>query len=44
VVEDQEAGVDAVRHAVQRDVHRVRVAAEAVVGLEQRDLGVAARA
>ena len=40
VVEDQEAGVDAVRDALQRDVDRVRVAAETVVGLEQRDLGV----
>jgi hypothetical protein len=29
--------------AVQRDVHRVGVAAEAVVGLEQRDLGLVAR-
>jgi hypothetical protein len=44
VVEDQEAGVDAVRDAVQRDVHRVRMTAEVVVGLEERDPRFAASA
>ena len=41
VVEDQEAGVDTERVAVQRDVDRVGVAAEVVAGLEQGDLGLA---
>ena len=40
VVEDEEAGVDRKRPALQRDVHRGRVAADVVAGLEQRD-GVA---
>ena len=45
LVEDQEAGVDAVRRvdvavgARQRDVDGVGVAAEVVAGLEQRDVG-----
>jgi hypothetical protein len=40
LVEDQEAGVHAVGDPVQRDVHRVGVAAESSAGLEQRDLGL----
>mmetsp|Transcript_3279 Transcript_3279/g.11507 ORF Transcript_3279/g.11507 Transcript_3279/m.11507 type:complete len:308 (+) Transcript_3279:2464-3387(+) len=42
-VEDQEAGVHAVRDALQRDVDRVGVAAGVVTGFEQRDVSVAAQ-
>eukprot|EP01032_Pedospumella_encystans_P007683 gene7683-9190_t len=38
VVIDQEAGVDAVRDAVQRDVHRVAVATEPAAALVQRNV------
>ena len=38
-VEDDEADVDAVRPATERDVDRVRVAAETIRGFEERDLG-----
>ena len=39
-VEDGEADVDAVNPAIERDVDRVRMAAEPVGGFEERDLGV----
>ena len=44
LVEDQEAGIDRMGPAVQRDVDRIGVAAEVAAGLEQRDVMVAARA
>ena len=40
LVEDQEAGVHAVRDAPERHVHRVRMAAEARIRLEQRHLHI----
>ena len=40
VVEHQEAGVHAVADAVDRHVHRVGMAAEVAVGLEQHQLGI----
>jgi hypothetical protein len=43
VVEHQKAGVDRKGLAVERHVHRVRVAAQAVFRLEQRDLMPAAQ-
>ena len=45
VVEHEKTGVDGVRHAVERDVHRVRMAAEVSVGFKERrvDRGVVLR-
>ena len=40
VVEHQEAGVHAVAHAPQRHVHRVGMAAEVAVGLEQHQIDI----
>ena len=38
LVEDEKSGVDRMRHAVERDVDRVGVAAEVAVGFVERDI------
>ena len=40
MVEHQEPGVDAVAHAVQRQVYRVGMATKVLVGLKQHHLGI----
>jgi len=38
LVEDEKAGVDRMRYAGQGDIHRIRVSAEIIAGLEHRHL------